>query len=86
MLVTWDDAKTYCADSTHGGYDDWRLPTAIELVSLVDFTIASPGPTIDATAFPGALGNLHWTASPLAGSSSMRGSLTSILAKRAPTT
>jgi Protein of unknown function (DUF1566) len=41
----------------------WRLPTRIELLSLVDFTRTSPA--IDTTAFPGVPGGkYHWTASP----------------------
>ncbi|QOY54436.1 Ig-like domain-containing protein [Candidatus Sulfurimonas marisnigri] len=33
---TWSSAKTYCADSTLGGYDDWYLPDVNELKSLAD--------------------------------------------------
>jgi Protein of unknown function (DUF1566) len=40
----------------------WRLPTRLELVSLVDFTIAAPGPTI-ASVFANAPGDLFWTSS-----------------------
>lgn len=59
----WDDAKTHCNEMTYAGFTDWRLPTRIELVSLVDFSQASPGPTIDTNAFPGALGQVFWTSS-----------------------
>lgn len=69
-FYTWDDAKTYCSNLVYGGYSDWRLPTRIELVSLVDFTVPSPGPTIDTVAFPNTPNNLFWTSSSLAGSPS----------------
>ncbi len=69
-LYAWAEAQTYCADLDYGGYDDWRLPTAIELVSLVDFTKVSPGPTIDTDAFPNTPAAHFWTSSPLAGSAS----------------
>ncbi len=44
----------------------WRLPTRIELVSLVDFTVASPGPTIN-PAFPDTPATVFWTSSPSPG-------------------
>jgi len=33
----WTGAVTYCENLTLGGYDDWRLPTRKELVSIVDY-------------------------------------------------
>ena len=52
-------AATHCANL--GGA--WRLPTRVELVSLVDFTIASPGPTINQTYFPNTPGAAFCTSS-----------------------
>jgi hypothetical protein len=60
---SWADAKSYCANLVLAGFKDWRLPSRIELVSLIDFTIANPGPTIDAAAFPNASNATFWTAS-----------------------
>ncbi|WP_437785229.1 DUF1566 domain-containing protein [Sorangium sp. So ce1097] len=57
---TWDQAIRYCDDLTLGGHSDWRLPTRIEMTSIVDFT---QSPAIDRTAFPGARGGFHKTAS-----------------------
>jgi hypothetical protein len=59
----WADAKSHCAALELAGFKDWRLPSRIELVSLIDFTIANPGPTIDAVAFPSASNATFWTAS-----------------------
>jgi len=36
--LNWQEALTYAEQSTLGGYDDWRLPNAKELQSLVDYT------------------------------------------------
>jgi len=56
-------AVSECETSTLGGFDDWRLPTRIELVSLVDYTLKDPAidPTFDAVSQP------YWTTSPWAG-------------------
>lgn len=49
--MLWKDALAHAEASTHAGYDDWRLPNAKELQSLLDYT-RSPGttssPAIDA--------------------------------------
>ncbi|MEO7330601.1 MAG: DUF1566 domain-containing protein [Minicystis sp.] len=63
------DAVTYCANLALAG-GCWRLPTRIELVSLVDFTKSSSGSTIDSVAFPDTPGTAFGTSSPLAGSPS----------------
>ena len=49
----WQDNADHCASlvtSSFAGYDDWRLPTRVEMASLVDF--ARTGDAIDTTAFP----------------------------------
>jgi hypothetical protein len=56
-------AISYCDGLTLGGYSDWRLPSTIELITLVDYTIANPA--IDAAAFPETPPEYFWTASPL---------------------
>jgi len=44
-----DEAVRHCQNKGAG----WRLPTRLELISLVDFTVAKPGPTIAAAQFGG---------------------------------
>jgi hypothetical protein len=61
---TWRDAKQYCACLSLGGHDDWRLPSRIELVSIVDFT--QHGPSIDSVAFPATPLEWFWTSTALA--------------------
>ncbi|HRI65732.1 MAG TPA: DUF1566 domain-containing protein, partial [Polyangium sp.] len=68
-VYTWDAAKAYCEDLVHAGYDDWRLPTRIELVSIVDYTKTNPA--IDSAAFPNTPSEWFWTSSPWAGSGSV---------------
>ena len=45
---TWDQAKQL--GSSLGGHTDWRLPTADELISLVDYSVVSP--SINSRIFP----------------------------------
>ncbi|MEI7894520.1 MAG: DUF1566 domain-containing protein [Myxococcales bacterium] len=64
---SWADAKAYCAGlPTAGG--GWRLPSRMELVSIVDLTKSNPA--IDTTAFPNTPSQAFWSASAWAGSSS----------------
>lgn len=73
--LTWSRASQPASDLTAawnlcrssslpGG--PWRVPTRIELVSLIDTTQAS-GAKIDATSFSGVAGAAHWTSSPVPG-------------------
>ena len=34
----WEQALSYCENLSLGGRDDWRLPTAKELQSIVDYS------------------------------------------------
>ena len=63
---TQPQAVMYCTNKGSG----WRLPTRLELVSLVDFTVAAPAPAINQAFFPGTPGELFWASSPIAGDSS----------------
>jgi hypothetical protein len=65
--MTWADAMAYCPTLTLGGHHDWRLPTEVELVSLLDDSAAT-GPMIDATVFPGTPENYFWSSLRMAGS------------------
>ncbi len=58
---TQADAAAYCEGLTLAGQGDWRLPTRIELVSLVDDTQHLPA--IDTTWFPGTSNAYSWTSS-----------------------
>lgn len=62
---TWDEATRACQDLSSGGEDDFRLPTRLELVTLVDFRYSDPA--IDKTAFPGTPSEAFWTSSAVAG-------------------
>jgi hypothetical protein len=58
---TWAQAIDYCGNLALGGRDDWRVPTRIELMSIMDFTRS--GAKLDANAFRGEQGGFHKTSS-----------------------
>lgn len=63
----WDAAIEQCEADTTGGHDDWRLPNAKELHSLVDYTrspdthgSAAIDPVFNATSFTNEGGWTDW--------------------------
>jgi len=62
--VNYDAADTYCADATLGGFDDWRVPDASELASIITFCgkYLPDGP-IDTKVFDHE-GDGYWTRTP----------------------
>jgi hypothetical protein len=63
-MMTWEAAQTCCSSAAAG----FRLPTARELISLVDLTVTS-GAKINQAAFPNVPADTFWTSSPNVGSS-----------------
>ena len=55
----WSAAVTYCEDLDYGGHDDWRLPSELELLSIVDNGTINP--SIDTVAFRGTPSAHFWT-------------------------
>jgi|GEM_PF-2319496 len=58
--MTPSEAASYCSNLALGGQDDWRLPTLIELASLLDFGV---NPSIDAISFPNTPAVAFWSSS-----------------------
>ncbi len=64
------DTEKFVADVNAAGLcgaTDWRMPTTNELMSIVDYGIAYPGPTIDTTWFPNTPASYFWSASASSG-------------------
>ena len=56
--MTWDSAINYCEDLTLGGYNDWRLPSRAELLTIVDRS--RDYPSID-SAFLNVIPDYYWS-------------------------
>ena len=71
MALPWMETKVGCEMLVLGGHDDWRLPTRIELVSLLSFESES---MTDSRAFPfqSPPEKHYWSASPYAADPSMQ--------------
>lgn len=59
--LVWEDAISYCTAQRTAGYADWRLPTMIELVSLLDLERNSPA--INPIYFPSTPAEEFWSSS-----------------------
>jgi hypothetical protein len=46
VAVTWNGARFHCINKNVGGQKGWRLPSIPELASLLDPSVAAPGPTL----------------------------------------
>jgi Protein of unknown function (DUF1566) len=62
---THSEAIAFCPTLNLGGHGDWRLPSRVELVSIVDY--GQSNPSINTTYFPATPANLFWSSSPLSG-------------------
>lgn len=70
---TWAQAKAHCDDLAKFGFSDWRLPTAIELVSIGDVSQASGF----AAKFGAVTGGM-WSSTPVAGTAGNHWSVSSL--------
>ena len=56
----WNSAVNYCSTLNLGNKNDWRLPNAKELVSIIDFRLYDPA--IDSVMFPSTNEVPYWSA------------------------
>lgn len=61
--VNYLEAAAYCGGLTTATYEDWRLPSVADLVSLLDlgYSRDAYGPAIDVTQFPGITDRKIWS-------------------------
>lgn len=65
--ILWKDALSYCENLEFAGYNDWRLPNAKELQSILDYSrspettnSASIDPVFNTTSITDEGGNTNW--------------------------
>ena len=64
----WVGACHDCLNKIIGGQKGWRLPSIPELASLVDPSVASPGPTLPlGHPFLNVQPNIYWSATSVQG-------------------
>jgi hypothetical protein len=63
---TWSGASNYCSTLSLGGYSGWRLPTFIELASIIDYTRAYTSAAINAI-FNALISDNVWSSTTSAG-------------------
>lgn len=59
LNTSWPEAAARCKHLVKGGFTDWRLPTRVELQSLVDYVVNNPA--INTVAFPNTTPSLFWS-------------------------
>ena len=57
--MTYESAIAYCSSLALGGYDDWRLPTCLELFSINNFDYTNPA--LNSTVFVKTVAEYWWT-------------------------
>jgi len=61
-------SQNVCGALNLGGFGDWRLPSKKELITIVDYSIPYPGPTINMTYFPNTKSSDYWSSTTNASS------------------
>ena len=61
---SWSNAGTYCDNLSLGGSTDWKLPSDIELMSIVNY--GTYNPSINTTYFPNTNSSYGWSSTTYA--------------------
>jgi len=62
--LNWKQALIYCTNLKLGYFDDWRMPTVQELLTIVDYTESHPA--IELLYFPDTIPSVYWSSTTVA--------------------
>ena len=65
--MTQADAIAFCESLDKGHGPLYELPSIQQLGSVLDYTIAPPGPVVDTAVFTNVLSSIYWSRTPFAG-------------------
>ncbi len=68
--MSWSNAGAYCTGLSAGSHTDWRLPSVMELISIVNYGVQEPAAMINTTYFLNTAASSYWSATPDAGNTS----------------
>ncbi len=63
MVTDWGSARYYCLNKPVGGTRGWRLPSVVELTSLIDPLLVAP--YVPPTVFSGVLVGAYWSSTSI---------------------
>lgn len=59
-------SQSVCGSLNLGGHTDWRLPSKKELISIVDYSVFFPNPSIKTSYFPNTHTDYYWASTATA--------------------
>lgn len=69
--MTFDEASAFCGGLFANGASDWRVPTRLEHVAMLDFSFGDPA--FDVSALHVTMGDFFWTSTDFAGTPTTSG-------------
>ncbi|QOG12327.1 DUF1566 domain-containing protein [Arcobacter sp. FWKO B] len=66
LRLSWQESLEYCEKLSFGGFDDWRVPTHTELLTIVEKNKYNPSIS---NVFTNTINGFYWTSTEVKGRS-----------------